>query len=89
VDTGRNPDRSDPTAWTLSADRIYGSGLRTTVTIPKDSSLPGYATLNLLLTQSLPILEKRSTRLRFDPLNVTDNQYQLRTGAGAARRSTA
>lgn len=52
------------------------------LTTPNDTSLPGYATLNLSLTQSLPILEKRSTRPRFDLLKVTDNQYQLRTGAG-------
>lgn len=69
-------------ATRLAADLLLGSGLRTTVTTPNDTSLPGYATLNLSITQSIPILEKRSTRLRFDLLNVTDNQYQLRTGAG-------
>jgi outer membrane receptor protein involved in Fe transport len=69
-------------ATRLSADLIYGSGLRTTVTTPNDTSLPRYVTLNLSITQSIPILEKRSTRLRFDLLNVTDSQYQLRTGEG-------
>lgn len=75
----------------MSANLIYGGGLRATVATPNDTSLPRYVALNLSITQLIPILEKRSSRLRFDLLNVTDSQHQLRTreGQGSVRRSTA
>ena len=69
-------------ATRVSADMLYGNGLRQTFVTPNDAALPPYATLNLSATQRLPIAGSRGTSLRFDALNVTDGQYQLRTGTG-------
>jgi len=69
-------------ATRVSADLLYGNGLRQTIVTPNDTALPAYATLNLSLTQRLPINGSRGTNVRFDALNVTDGQYQLRTGTG-------
>lgn len=69
-------------ATRVSADVLYGNGLRQTIVTPNDTALPAYATLNLSLTQRLPIAGSRGTNLRFDAINVTDGQYQLRTGTG-------
>lgn len=69
-------------ATRISADMLYGNGLRQTLVTPNDSALPPYATLNLSLTQRLPISGSKGTNVRFDAINVTDGQYQLRTGTG-------
>jgi outer membrane receptor protein involved in Fe transport len=69
-------------ATRVAADVLYGTGLRQTLVTPNDAALPAYATLNLSLTQRLPIAGSRGTNLRFDAINVTDGQYQLRTGTG-------
>jgi outer membrane receptor protein involved in Fe transport len=34
------------------------------------------------VTQRLPINGSKGTNVRFDAINVTDGQYQLRTGTG-------
>jgi outer membrane receptor protein involved in Fe transport len=69
-------------ATRVSADVLYGTGLRTSIVTPNDTSLPPYATLNLSLTQSVPIGAGRGTQVRFDALNVTDGVYQIRDGTG-------
>ncbi|CAN5895963.1 hypothetical protein BH11PSE3_BH11PSE3_15950 [soil metagenome] len=69
-------------ATRLSADMLFGSGLRATVVTPNDTALPNYATLNLSLSQNLPISASKGTQIRFDAVNVTDTSYQLRTGTG-------
>lgn len=69
-------------ATRVSADVLYGSGLRTTVVTPNDSALPSYATLNLSVTQKLPISASKGTQIRFDAMNVTDNTYLIRDGTG-------
>ena len=69
-------------ATRLSADMLFGSGLRTSVVTPNDTSLPAYATLNLSLVQKVPISVSKGTQIRFDVLNLTDASYQLRTGEG-------
>jgi outer membrane receptor protein involved in Fe transport len=69
-------------ATRLSADVLYGAGLRTTVITPNDTALPNYATLNLSLAQKIPISVGKGTQLRLDVLNVTDGSYQLRSGQG-------
>jgi len=66
----------------VSADVLYGNGLRQTIVTPNDAAVPAYATLNLSVTQRLPINGSRGTAVRFDAINVTDGQYQLRTGTG-------
>jgi outer membrane receptor protein involved in Fe transport len=69
-------------ATRVSADFLYGNGLRQTLVTPNDAALPAYATLNLSVTQRLPINGSKGTSVRFDAINVTDGQYQLRTGTG-------
>lgn len=69
-------------ATRVSADVLYGNGLRASVVTPNDTALPAYATLNLSLTQKIPIDASKGTQVRFDVLNVTDGSYQLRTGTG-------
>jgi outer membrane receptor protein involved in Fe transport len=69
-------------ATRLSADVLFGSGLRTSIVTPNDTSLPAYATLNLSLIQKVPISVSKGTQIRFDVLNVLDSSYQLRDGTG-------
>ena len=61
---------------------LFGTGLRTSIVTPNDTSLPPYATLNLSLTQKVPIAVNKGTQVRFDAINVADSTYQLRDGTG-------
>jgi outer membrane receptor protein involved in Fe transport len=72
------------TDWTtkVSTDMLFGSGLRTTVVTPNDVSLPNYAVVNASLVQKIPIGLGKGTQLRFDVINLFDNQYQIRNGLG-------
>ena len=58
---------------------------------PNDTSLPPYATLNLSVTQRVPINGSKGTNVRFDVINVTDGQYQSATApeSASARRNSA
>ncbi len=69
-------------ATRVSADVLFGSGLRTSVVTPNDTSLPPYATLNLSVTQKIPLGGSKGTQIRLDAINVTDGVYELRTGEG-------
>lgn len=69
-------------ATRVSADMLFGSGLRTSIVTPNDTSLPAYATLNLSVTQKVPINGSKGTQIRLDAINVTDGVYELRTGEG-------
>lgn len=75
-------NQSSDWATRVAADVLFGSGLRTSILTPNDTSLPAYATLNLSVAQKLPINASKGTQVRFDAINVTDESYQLRTGAG-------
>ena len=69
-------------ATRVSADLLYGTGLRTSIVTPNDTSLPAYATVNLSLTQKIPVSVSKGTQVRFDAINVGDHVYQLRDGTG-------
>lgn len=69
-------------ATRVSADVLFGTGLRTSIVTPNDTSLPPYATLNLSLTQKVPVAVNKGTQVRLDVLNVTDSTYQIRDGTG-------
>lgn len=69
-------------ATRVSADVLFGTGLRTSFVTPNDTALPNYATLNLSITQKLPVSVSKGTQVRFDAINVTDSVYQLRDGTG-------
>ncbi|MFT8736755.1 MAG: TonB-dependent receptor [Zymomonas mobilis] len=69
----------------LGATALYGSGLRTDLTlangdtIPNGASVTPYATVN---TTIMYRLEKQGIDLRFDITNIGDHVYQIRTGEG-------
>ena len=69
-------------ATRVSADFLFGSGLRTSLVTPNDTSLPAYATFNLSLVQKVPISVSKGTQVRLDVLNLFDATYQLRDGTG-------
>jgi hypothetical protein len=69
-------------ATRISADVIYGQGLRKTVVTPNDEAVPAYATVNVSAAQKLPIKGTRGATVRFDVLNLFDASYQLRDGSG-------
>jgi len=75
-------NRTSDWATRVSADMIYGNGLRKTVVTPNDQANPSYAVLNLSAAQRLPIKGTRGATVRFDVLNVLDSSYQLRDGTG-------
>jgi outer membrane receptor protein involved in Fe transport len=70
------------------ADALYGSGLRTDLTLADGStvlngaSVGPYYSVNLGVEQALQLCSKRALKGRVDLVNVTDNSYQLRDGAG-------
>jgi outer membrane receptor protein involved in Fe transport len=75
-------NRTSDWATRVSADLIYGNGLRKTVVTPNDQANPPYAVLNLSAAQKLPIKGTRGTTIRLDLLNALDASYQLRDGSG-------
>jgi outer membrane receptor protein involved in Fe transport len=75
-------NRTSDWATRVSADLIYGNGLRRTVVTPNDQANPAYAVLNLSAAQKLPIKGTRGATVRLDVLNALDSSYQLRDGSG-------
>jgi outer membrane receptor for ferrienterochelin and colicin len=63
-------------------DALYGSGLRTTVTFPNDSTVPSYYSVSLGVEEGFKIHGKEHLKARLDIVNITDNIYQLRNGSG-------
>lgn len=72
-------------------DAIVGSGLRedgggnipgTTEPIPNGASVGTYYTINLGAQENFKIPHNRILEARVDVVNVTDNQYELRSGTG-------
>lgn len=64
------------------ADALYGSGLRTTVNTPNDSSVPQYYSINLGAEQVFKLGHNQMLKARVDVVNLTDNIYALRNGSG-------
>ena len=70
------------------ADALYGSGLRTDGTdsaggvIPNGASVGPYYSVNLGAEQAIAITPKQVLKARVDAINITDNIYELRNGAG-------
>ena len=69
-------------ATRVSADVIYGNGLRKTVMTPNDQANAPYAVVNLSAAQRIPIQGTRGATVRLDVLNLLDSSYQLRDGSG-------
>lgn len=66
----------------IYVDAIYGSGLRTTVNTPNDSTVPAYYSINCGAEQSFKVGQNKTLKARLDMVNLTDNSYELRDGSG-------
>ncbi|HEY2329750.1 MAG TPA: TonB-dependent receptor, partial [Verrucomicrobiae bacterium] len=74
--------QSDRSNTRVYVDALYGSGLRTTVNTPNDSTVPSYYSVNLGAEQSFKVGKTQFLKARLDVVNVTDNSYELRDGGG-------
>jgi outer membrane receptor protein involved in Fe transport len=72
----------------ISADALFGSGLRTDLELPDGNSipngahLPNYTQINLGLSHAFDLTSPGSLTARFDVVNVFDNAYEIRNGDG-------
>jgi outer membrane receptor protein involved in Fe transport len=66
----------------VSADLLYGSGLRADGDTPNSHSLPDYVTANFGLAHTFQIPDAGSLTLRFDLINAFDEVYEIRDGTG-------
>jgi outer membrane receptor protein involved in Fe transport len=72
----------------LSADALYGSGLRSNEPlagggdIPNGDHVPGYVQVNLAANYHLAFSKAGPLDLRFDIINVGDEKYEIRDGTG-------
>jgi outer membrane receptor protein involved in Fe transport len=66
----------------VSADLIYGSGLRNTPdnAAPNSGHLPSYVQVNLGYVQDVPQI--KGLELRADIINLFDEKYEIRDGSG-------
>jgi outer membrane receptor protein involved in Fe transport len=64
----------------VSADLLYGSGLRKDGDVPNGAHVPGYTQVNLGVTQDLDIAGGMT--LRADVINLFDKKYAIRDGTG-------
>jgi hypothetical protein len=69
-------------ATRVYVDALYGSGLRTSINTPNDSTVPAYYSVNLGAEQSFKLNNHELLKARLDIVNVTDNSYELRDGSG-------
>ncbi len=72
----------------LSADMIFGSGLRDDLVlgdgsvIPNGDHTPSYAQPNLGVSHEWHLFSARPFTARFDVVNLFDKEYQIRSGSG-------
>ncbi len=66
----------------VSADLLYGSGLRKSLVNPNDSHVPGYTQVNLGLSRTFDLFGTGGLTARFDVINVFDEKYEIRDGTG-------
>jgi outer membrane receptor protein involved in Fe transport len=75
-------------ATRLSADAIFGSGLRQALILPDGSDIPNgdhtasYAQINFGASHAFQVAGSGPLTVRFDVINVTDKIYQIRSGTG-------
>jgi len=65
----------------VSADLIYGSGLRKDGDVPNGAHVPGYAQVNLGAAHEFQMAGGPLT-LRADVINLFDKKYEIRDGTG-------
>jgi outer membrane receptor protein involved in Fe transport len=66
----------------VSADLIYGSGLRKDGEVPNGDHVPGYVQVNLGLAHEVTGLPGGPLTLRADIINLFDKTYEIRDGTG-------
>jgi outer membrane receptor protein involved in Fe transport len=66
----------------LSADLLYGTGLRKDGATPNGDSVPAYVTVNFGISQDFELGEMKGLTARFDLLNAFDEVYTIRDGTG-------
>ena len=68
----------------LSADMIYGSGLRTDSPdgVPNGSHVPGYTQVNIGMSHEFQDGMEKPATIRFDIINLFDKVYEIRDGSG-------
>ena len=83
--------QSDTKSALFYTDAIFGSGLRTdggpipgdpNDNIPNGASVPNYYSVNMGVEEDFKLHHNHVLKARFDVVNVTDNNYQLRSGSG-------
>ena len=73
---------TSPTKTKVSANLLYGSGLRSEGSTPNGGSLPDYQQVNLSVVQKVDTGIFNGLELRLDVINLFDQQYQIRNGTG-------
>ena len=71
-----------PTKTRVSADLLYGSGLRADSDHPNGNSLPDYHQVNLSVVQKIEVGAWKGAELRLDVINLFDEVYEIRNGTG-------
>jgi outer membrane receptor for ferrienterochelin and colicins len=66
----------------VSADLLYGSGLRRDGSVPNGDKVAGYTQVNVGLAQELHFLPGGDLTLRADVINLFDKTYEIRDGTG-------
>jgi outer membrane receptor for ferrienterochelin and colicins len=66
----------------VSADLLYGSGLRRDGSVPNGDKVAGYTQVNVGLAQELHGLPGGDLTLRADVINLFDKTYEIRDGTG-------
>jgi outer membrane receptor protein involved in Fe transport len=66
----------------LSADMLYGSGLRKDGATPNGDSVPGYVQVNAGVSRSFDIDGLKNITARLDVINLFDEKYEIRDGSG-------
>ena len=66
----------------ISADLLYGSGLRKDGAVPNGLHVPGYTQVNAGITHDFDLGDIGSLTARLDVINVFDNKYEIRDGSG-------
>jgi outer membrane receptor for ferrienterochelin and colicins len=72
----------------ISADLIYGSGLRADLnladgnTIPNGRAVPTYTQVNASISHKFNLAYAGAIDVRFDVINLFDNEYEIRDGTG-------
>lgn len=66
----------------LSADMLYGSGLRKDGATPNGAHLPGYTQVNVGASHDFSDSALQGISLRFDIINLFDERYLIRDGSG-------